>query len=98
MGWVSVFLPLTLLLLGIPIFLLLLTTCIAVIVFFSKLPHEVGHQILYDSLNKFPLIAVPFFIFTGELMSRGGLSVRLMGGSASMFGSSRSSLPLTSLG
>jgi C4-dicarboxylate transporter DctM subunit len=98
MGWVMVFVPLALLLLGIPIFLLLLTTCITVIVFFSKMPHEVVHQILYDSLNKFPLIAVPFFIFTGDLMSRGGLSARLMRWVASMFGSFRASLPLTSLG
>jgi C4-dicarboxylate transporter DctM subunit len=98
MGWVMVFMPLALLLMGVPIFLLLLTTCITVVVFVLKMPHEVVHQILFDSLNKFPLIAVPFFIFTGDLMSRGGLSIRLMRWVASMFGSFRASLPLTSLG
>ena len=98
MGWVMSLLPLVLLLLGIPIFVLLLTTCITAIVFFSKLPHTVVHQLLFDALNKFPLIAVPFFIFTGDLMSRGGLSARLMRWVASMFGSFRASLPLTSLG
>ena len=50
------------------------------------------------ALNKFPLIAVPFFIFTGDLMSRGGLSTRLLRWVASMFGGFRASLPLTSLG
>src|SRR5262249_15674829 len=68
MGWAMTIIPLALLLLGVPIFLLLLTTCITAIVFFSKLPHMVVHQLMFDSLNKFPLIAVPFFIFTGDLM------------------------------
>src|SRR5499426_2037022 len=98
MGWVLSVMPLVLLLLGIPIFVLLLSTCITAVVFFTKLPHTVIHQLLYDSLNKFPLIAVPFFIFTGDLMSRGGLSIRLMRWVASMFGGFRASLPLTSLG
>jgi C4-dicarboxylate transporter DctM subunit len=90
--------PLVLLLMGIPIFLLVLTTCITVVVFFMKLPHPVLHQMLYDSVAKFPLIAVPFFLFTGDLMSRGGLSRRLLRWVASMFGGFRGSLPLTSLG
>ncbi|MFN0303010.1 MAG: TRAP transporter large permease [Burkholderiales bacterium] len=98
MGWVMVLMPIILLLMGIPIFLVLLSTCITAIVFFSPLPHTVVHQVLFDALNKFPLIAVPFFIFTGELMSRGGLSTRLLRWVASMFGSFRASLPLTSLG
>jgi C4-dicarboxylate transporter DctM subunit len=98
MGWVLWIMPLTLLLLGVPIFLLLLATCITAVVFFSHLPHEVLHQVMYDSINKFPLIAIPFFIFTGDLMSRGGLSIRLMRWVASMIGGFRGSLPLTSLG
>jgi C4-dicarboxylate transporter DctM subunit len=98
MGWVMVWMPLVLLLLGIPIFLLILTTCITAVVFFSKLPHAVLHQVLYDGIAKFPLIAVPFFLFTGDLMSRGGLSKRLLRWVASMVGGFRGSLPLTSLG
>jgi C4-dicarboxylate transporter DctM subunit len=98
MGWVMVLMPLVLLLLGIPIFLLVLSTCITAVVFFSKLPHTVLHQVLYDSVAKFPLIAVPFFLFTGDLMSRGGLSKRLLRWVASMVGGFRGSLPLTSLG
>ena len=89
MGWVMSLMPLVLLMLGMPIFLLLLSTCITAIVFFSKLPHALVHQVLFDALNKFPLIAVPFFIFTGDLMSRGGLSTRLMRWVASMFGGFR---------
>jgi len=67
-----VLMPLTLLVMGVPIFLLLLATCITAVVFFTSMPHVVVHQVVFDSLNKFPLIAVPFFIFTGDLMSHGG--------------------------
>jgi C4-dicarboxylate transporter DctM subunit len=97
-GWVMVLMPLTLLVMGVPIFLLLLATCITAVVFFTSLPHVVVHQVVFDSLNKFPLIAAPFFIFTGDLMSRGGLSTRLLRWVASMVGGFRASLPLTSLG
>jgi len=93
-----VVMPLTLLVMGVPIFLLLLATCITAVVFFTSLPHVVVHQVVFDSLNKFPLIAVPFFIFTGDLMSRGGISTRLLRWMASMIGGFRASLPLTSLG
>jgi C4-dicarboxylate transporter DctM subunit len=97
-GWVMVLMPLTLLIMGVPIFLLLLATCITAVVFFTTLPHVIVHQMIFDSLNKFPLIAVPFFIFTGDLMSRGGISTRLLRWVASMIGGFRASLPLTSLG
>lgn len=98
MGWVLTLMPLTLLVMGVPIFLLLLATCITAVVFFTTLPHVVVHQVVFDSLNKFPLIAVPFFIFTGDLMSRGGISTRLLRWVSSLIGGFRASLPLTSLG
>lgn len=98
MGWVMVLMPLTLLVMGVPIFLLLLATCITTVVFFTTLPHVIVHQVVFDSLNKFPLIAVPFFIFTGDLMSSGGISARLLRWVAAMIGGFRASLPLTSLG
>ena len=63
-----------------------------------SVPLTAVHQIMFDSLNKFALIAVPFFIFAGDLMSRGGLSQRLLRWVASMIGGVRGSLPLTSLG
>jgi C4-dicarboxylate transporter, DctM subunit len=98
MGWVMVVMPLALLIMGVPIFLLLLATCITAVTLFTKLPHPVVHQVMFDSLSKFPLIAVPFFIFTGDLMSKGGLSTRLLRWVASMVSGFRASLPLTSLG
>ena len=94
---VLVVLPIVLLILGIPIFLILLATSEAAL-FFFKLPTTVVHQVMFDSLNKFPLLAVPFFIFTGDLMSRGGISSRILRWVTSIIGTIRGSLPMTSLG
>ena len=90
--------PLVLLVLGFPIFLVLLATSATVLVFFSDDPATVIHQVMFGSIDKFALLAVPFFIFAGELMSRGGVSIRLINWVASIIGSVRGSLPLTAVG
>jgi C4-dicarboxylate transporter DctM subunit len=97
MSLLMVLMPLALLLLGVPIFLILLATSEVALIFF-KLPATVVHQVMFDALNKFPLLAVPFFIFTGDLMSRGGISTRILRWVTSIIGRVRGSLPMTSLG
>ena len=92
-----VVLPVVLLALGIPIFLILLATS-EIALLFLKLPSTIIHQVMYDALNKWPLLAVPFFIFAGDLMARGGISVALLRWVTSMIGTVRGSLPMTSLG
>jgi C4-dicarboxylate transporter, DctM subunit len=98
MAWVMVILPLTLLALGLPIFLVLLTTDIVVLLFFVPVPPTLIHQVMFGSIDKVALLAVPFFIFAGELMSRGGVSRRLLNLVNAMIGGVRGSLPLTALG
>jgi len=98
MYWVMGLLPFVLLLLGFPIFLLLLASSLVILTFFFSVPMTVVHQDIFNSLNKFPLLAVPFFIFAGDLMSRGGLTVRLLNWVASIVGGFRAHIPLTSLG
>jgi len=98
MYWVMGILPFVLLLLGFPIFLLLLASSLVILAFFFSVPMTVVHQDIFNSLNKFPLLAVPFFIFAGDLMSRGGLTVRLLNWVASIVGGFRAHIPLTSLG
>jgi C4-dicarboxylate transporter DctM subunit len=98
MTWVMVVLPLVLLGLGFPVFLILLATSAVALLFFSNVPTTITHQIMYSSIDKFALLAVPFFIFTGELMFRGGMASRLLRWVASIIGSVRGSLPLTTLG
>ena len=67
MYWVMGFLPFALLLLGFPIFLLLLITSLVVLLFFFDVPMTVVAQIIFNSLDKYALLAVPFFIFAGDL-------------------------------
>ena len=98
MYWVMGLMPFALLLVGFPIFLLLLVTSLVILTFFFNVPMTAVHQNLFNSLNKFPLLAVPFFIFAGDLMSRGGISERLLRWVESLIGGVRGHIPMTSLG
>ena len=98
MYWVMSLLPFALLLLGFPIYLLLMVTSLTIIAFFLSVPMTVVPQLIFGSLNKYALLAVPFFVFAGDLMSRGGISERLLRWVASLFGGFRANVPMTSLG
>ena len=98
MLWVMAVLPFVLLIVGFPIFLILLATAATALLFFSSVPATIAPQVMFDTVSKYALLAVPFFIFAGELMTRGGLSTRLLNWIDSMIGGFRGSLPLTSLG
>ncbi len=90
--------PVGLLLLGFPIFIILLATSLIILLFFMEVPLTAVHQVMFGSVDKFALMAVPFFIFAGELMGRGGMSKRLIAWALSVLGGLRGSLPLTTVG
>ena len=50
---------------------------------------------MYNSLNKFPLAAIPFFILAGNLMETGGISRRLVEFAKSIVGGVQGGLPMT---
>ncbi|HBU16230.1 MAG TPA: C4-dicarboxylate ABC transporter permease [Gemmobacter sp.] len=56
------------------------------IAFFSNLPLLVVPQKIFTSLDSFPLLAVPFFILAGNLMTHGGVSRRLVDFAKSLVG------------
>jgi C4-dicarboxylate transporter, DctM subunit len=89
--------PIVLLLLGFPIFVILLATAAVAIIIFYPIPLTVLHQVMFGSLDSAALLAVPFFIFAGEIMAVGGISSRLVAWAKSLFGSSKASLPLTTV-
>lgn len=93
-----VLVPVALLLLGFPIFIILLATSAILLTFFLDVPPQVVHQVMFGSVDKFALMAVPFFIFAGELMGHGGISKRIIDWVLSMIGGMRGSLPLTAVG
>ena len=68
--------PFVLLLLGFPVFIVLLTGLTATLVFVSHVPLTALHQNLFGTIDSFSLLAVPFFIYAGELMGRGSVAQR----------------------
>ncbi len=78
MIWLLLLLPLALFLLGAPIFALLLSAASVTLVALLPMPPIALHQVLFGGLDKYALLAVPFFVFAGELMSRGGIAERLV--------------------
>jgi tripartite ATP-independent transporter DctM subunit len=47
---------------------------------------------VYEGMNSFPLMAIPFFMLAGELMNRGGISARIVGFAQAMVGHFRGGL------
>ena len=90
--------PIALLLLGFPIFMVLLTAVTVALVFFMHVPLAALHQNLFASVNGFALLAIPFFIYAGELMGRGSVAQRLVDFVQGGVGSIRGSLGVTAVG
>ncbi|MGE0745479.1 MAG: TRAP transporter large permease [Rhodospirillales bacterium] len=90
--------PLVLLLLGFPIFIILLATSAIVLLFFMNVPTSIMHQVMFGSVDKFALLAVPYFIFAGEVMSQGGISRRLVEFTTAVFGGLRGNLAYATVG
>jgi C4-dicarboxylate transporter DctM subunit len=98
MIWLMLVLPLVLLVLGFPFFLVLLAAATFTIVWFTSVPPTAIPQIMFGAIGNFALLAVPFFIFAGELMARGGMARRLIVVVMAMFGGFRGSMPITTVG
>jgi C4-dicarboxylate transporter DctM subunit len=79
------------LLLGIPIAFALGIACL-VFLLWSDIPLILIVQRMYAGVDFFPLIAVPLFVFAGELMERGGISYRIVNLALSIVGPIRGSL------
>jgi C4-dicarboxylate transporter DctM subunit len=90
-------LPAVLLNLGVPIFLVLLVTCLAVILFVADVPTETVQTFLFSGLDNFPLLAVPFFVLAGEIMAQGGIARRVVVWVISLVGGVRGSLAVTTV-
>lgn len=93
-----VVLPIILLVLRFPIFIILLTSSVIALAFYMNMPLNAVHQNLFGSLNANGLTAVPFFIFAGELMSRGSVSLRLVDFVQSLVGRLPGALGVTTVG
>ena len=85
-----------LLLLGVPIFIVLLAAAVLG-VWMTGNPIQAVHSAMFGSLDVFPLLAVPLFIYAGDVMSRGGMARRLIEFVLSIFGAVRGSLGIATI-
>jgi C4-dicarboxylate transporter, DctM subunit len=90
-------LPAFLLILGFPIFLILLITALVAIHTVADVPPETIQTYMFGSLDNFPLLAVPFFVLAGEIMAQGGIARRLVAWVMSIVGGVRGSLAVTTV-
>src|SRR6202008_3423504 len=91
-------LPVILLIVGFPIFLILLVTAIVAVLTVADIPTDAIQTYMFGSLDNFPLLAVPFFVLAGEIMAQGGIARRVVLWVVSLVGGVRGSLGVTTVG
>ena len=64
--------------LGMPIAFALLVCAVALMVSQGQMDATILSQKLLEGADSFPLLAIPFFLLTGELMNAGGISRRIV--------------------
>ncbi|WP_435311578.1 TRAP transporter large permease [Primorskyibacter sedentarius] len=89
------FLPLFLvfLMIGLPVFFGLLAAP-GILLWMNGQERDVAllYRNVYNGMDSFPLMAIPFFMLAGELMNRGGITMRLVEFSQAMMGHLRGGL------
>jgi tripartite ATP-independent transporter DctM subunit len=80
-----------LLLIGMPIAFCLGVACLATVFYMDVSPIVVFQQ-MNSGMNAFAMMAIPFFIYSGDLMIRGGIAERLIAFAASLVGHIRGGL------
>ncbi|HTH34084.1 MAG TPA: TRAP transporter large permease subunit, partial [Xanthobacteraceae bacterium] len=90
-------LPVILLIIGFPIFLILLVTAIVAVLTVADIPTDAIQTYMFGSLDNFPLLAVPFFVLAGEIMAQGGIARRVIAMVMAFVGGIRGSLAVTTV-
>ena len=89
------FLPifLVLLLVGLPVFFALLAAP-GLMLWINGQERDITllYRNVYNGIDSFPLMAIPFFMLAGELMNRGGITARLVEFAQAMMGHLRGGL------
>lgn len=91
----ALFLPffLLLLLVGMPVFFALVLSP-GLLLWASGQERDIAllYRNVYNGMDSFPLMALPFFVLAGELMNRGGITTRLVEFSQALMGHMRGGL------
>ncbi|MEH7545356.1 hypothetical protein COJ85_21810 [Bacillus sp. AFS076308] len=76
-----------------PIALTLIASSLLTVIYL-KIPLPVVGQQMIQGMNSFSLLAIPFFILTGQIMSEGGLATRIVNFASLMVGRIRGGLAM----
>jgi len=85
------------LIMGIPISFALILASIVSVIFGTDVPLMIGPQMMFKGVNSFPIMAIPFFLLAGNIMSEGGISKRLIRFAYSIVGSITGGLGVVSV-
>src|SRR5680860_338962 len=80
-----------------PIAVALGLTTFAYFFYFTTIPLTQIPETLFNALNTFPLMAIPFFVLAATIMSRGGISERLTTAGIAVVGNFRGGLAMTAV-
>ena len=83
---------------GMPIAFALMVCAVAMMWFMGLTDPQFLAQKMIDGADSYPLMAIPFFILAGELMTAGGLSRRIVDVAMAMFGHLRGGLGYVVIG
>ena len=83
--------------LGMPIAFALIVCALALMVLQGSFDTTILSQKLIEGADSYPLLAIPFFIFAGELMNKGGMSRRIVAFALAFVGHIRGSLGLVAV-
>jgi len=96
-AFVFFILPVVLLCVGLPIYIILLIASLVAVLFVVDVPLTTLQTNMFGGLDNFPLLAIPFFILAGEIMGQGGIAKRVIIWVTALTGSARGSLPITAI-
>ena len=92
----ALFILMMVLLLGsVPVYVSLGLSATIVLALFTSLPLEVLAQRMFSGIDKFSLMAVPFFILAANVMKGGGLSIRILKLAQALVGHYKGGLAMT---
>ena len=80
-----------------PIAVALGLTSLVYFYYFTLIPMTQVPERLFNALNSFPLMAIPFFVFAANIMSQGGISRRMTDFGASLVGHLRGGMAITTV-
>ena len=84
------------LILGVPVAFAIGLSCLATF-YVEDLPFETAIQMMTSGMNVFSFLAIPFFIFSGELMLHGGIADKIVNFARSLVGHWRGGLGLANV-